>query len=122
MDHDHIRHAVQLAVQDNLDCYRACLETHTYCLQMGGKHAEPAHLRLLLDCAAICKTTSNFILRQSEFTAEVCDLGTEICLRCAESCERIGPNDEEMKLCATACHLAAEASHHLVSGQAQPSA
>lgn len=120
MDHDPITHAVQLAIQDNLDCYRACLETHTYCLKMDGKYAEPAHLRLLLDCSAMCKTTSNFILRQSEFSGEVSALSAEISLRCGEMCERINPNDEQFKLCAHACRQASEASHHIATSQIDP--
>jgi len=44
-------------------CHSTCLEmAATYCLEMGGKHAEPAHLRLMLDCAQICQTSADFML------------------------------------------------------------
>src|SRR5215217_3671660 len=48
------------------DCHKACLETAMYCLQQGGKHAEPNHVRLMFDCAEICQTSSNFMQRGSD--------------------------------------------------------
>ena len=30
------------------ECHRVCLETISHCLQMGGQHADPAHIRLLM--------------------------------------------------------------------------
>ena len=69
------------------ECYHTCIETITYCLQQGGKHAEAAHIGLLLDCAAICHTSTDFMLRSSPLHGRIC---ADACWRCAESCRRMG--------------------------------
>jgi hypothetical protein len=56
-------------------CFRlpkACLQTVPYCLQMGGHHAKPNHIRLMLDCAEVCQTSANFMLRGSDLHAYTC--------------------------------------------------
>lgn len=98
---------MQQCVQACLDCHRICLETVTYCLQMGGEHADPAHIRLLLDCAEICQTSANFMLRGSELHGPTCAVCAEVCERCAQSCERMG-DDAQMKACAEVCRRCAE--------------
>ena len=56
-------------------CHAVCLQmAATHCLQVGGKHVEPAHFRLMLDCAQICQTSADFMLRQSELHAQLCAL------------------------------------------------
>jgi hypothetical protein len=46
---------MQECIQNCLDCHAICLETAAYCMQLGGKHAEPSHLRLLPGlCADMC--------------------------------------------------------------------
>jgi hypothetical protein len=55
------------------DCHKACLQTVPYCLQTGG-HAEPNHIRLMMDCAEICQTSANFMLRGSDTRAYLCSL------------------------------------------------
>ncbi len=57
--------AMEECIQNCLDCYRVCLEMVTHCLQMGGRHAEASHIRLLLDCVEICRTSADFMLRGS---------------------------------------------------------
>ncbi len=91
------------------------METVTHCLQMGGKHAEAAHIRLLLDCAEICATSANFMLRGSELHARTCAVCAEICERCAEDCERIGPDDEMMQRCAEMCHRCADSCRRMAA-------
>ena len=34
---------MQECIQNCLDCHATCTETATYCLQMGGKHADASH-------------------------------------------------------------------------------
>ena len=46
-----------------LSCYKMCLGTAmSRCLEMGGKHLEPAHFRLMMACAEICRTSAHFML------------------------------------------------------------
>ena len=59
---------VRECLKDSLDCYQMCTETTIKCLTLGGKHAEPQHLNLLIDCAKICNTNADFILRNSTYS------------------------------------------------------
>lgn len=88
-------------------CHDICTETVTHCLEMGGDHAEPNHIRLLLDCAEICQTSANFMLRVSDLHGQVCGVCAAVCERCAEDCERFG-DDEVMKQCAEVCRSCAQ--------------
>ena len=88
-------------------CHAMCTETVTHCLKMGGKHAEADHIRLLLDCAEICQTSANFMLRGSDLHARTCGVCAEVCERCAEDCQRVDPNDAQMKACAELCRRCA---------------
>lgn len=97
---------MQQCVDDCLECHSVCLETVNHCLEMGGKHAEPGHIRLMLDCAEICQTSANFMLRQSPMHGRTCGLCAEVCLACAEDCERF-PDDPQMMACADACRQCA---------------
>lgn len=98
---------MQKCIQNCLDCHGICLNTVTYCLQQGGMHAEPAHIRLMLDCAEICQTSANFMLRGSELHLSTCGVCAEVCERCATSCEQMG-DDAQMKACAEMCRRCAE--------------
>lgn len=95
-------------IQNCTECTNACLETVQHCLTMGGKHAEASHIRMLLDCAAICKTSAEFMLGTSPFHSHVCEVCAEICRGCAEDCERTAESDETMRRCAQACRKCAE--------------
>jgi hypothetical protein len=65
-------------------------------------------MRLLADCAAICRTSAGFMLRGSNLHHRVCALCAEICRSCAESCDRVDPNDQMMKDCAAQCRSCAD--------------
>lgn len=101
--------AMQICIDACNRCHQTCLQmATTHCLELGGKHAEPSHLRLMLDCAAICQTTANFMLTQSEFHTALCVVCADICEACAESCEEVGQMDD----CVKACH---ECMHECLS-------
>lgn len=90
-----------------LECHEVCLQTVGHCLEKGGRHAEAAHIRLLLDCTEICQTSAHFMLRGSDLHTETCRACSVVCERCAEDCLRFG-NDPEMKECAEVCRRCAE--------------
>ena len=81
-------------------CHAVCLSTVAYCLERGGRHAEPSHLRLLLDCTDICRTSADFMLRGSDLHTLTCGTCALVCERCAEDCARMG-DDEPMRACAS---------------------
>ena len=106
--------SMQECIQNCTDCHRICVETAAYCLQMGGKHADPAHIRTLLDCAEICQTSANFMLRGSEFHARTCAVCAEICEACAMACAAMG-EDAQMQACAVACRRCAESCRQMAA-------
>lgn len=75
-----------------------------HCLEVGGRHVEPAHFRLMLDCAQICQVSADFMLRASVHHADVCRACAAVCAACADSCEAVGDMDE----CVQACRTCAE--------------
>ena len=112
--HHGIDDSMRSCIQECTSCHGICVETVTHCLETGGKHAEAAHIRLLLDCAEICQTSANFMLRGSEFHARTCGVCAEVCERCAASCESLG-DDQHMKDCAQACRRCAESCRQMAS-------
>lgn len=105
---------MQKCIQECLNCHSTCVQTISYCLQQGGKHAEPTHIRLLLDCAEICQTSANFMLRGSDLHGRVCGVCAEICEQCTRSCEQFG-NDPQMETCAESCRRCADSCRRMAS-------
>lgn len=91
-----------------LDCHAVCTETAAHCLTMGGENASREHQTLLADCAQACLTSAGFMLRMSENHEDYCGLCAEICLECAEDCERLASGDVTMQRCAETCRHCAE--------------
>jgi hypothetical protein len=114
MAHTHLTAEMQECIQNCLDCHRICLESVTHCLKMGGKHAAPEHIRMLLDCAGICQSSADFMLRGSEHHHDVCGVCATVCEACAKDCERLS-DDELMRECAAICRRCAESCRQMAS-------
>ena len=99
------------------ECHRICLETVATCLSMGGAHAAPEHIRLLLDCAQICQTSADFMTRGSPLHHLTCGACAEICRACADSCNKLG--GPEMQRCADLCKRCADSCERMASGAKQ---
>ena len=105
-----------LARRDCIDaclrCYRTCLEmAMTHCLQLGGRHVEPRHFRIMMACAEICRTAAHFMLMRSEHETHICRECAEICAQCARDCAALGDMEdcvEQCRLCASQCRRMAE--------------
>ena len=93
---------MQDCIDNCTDCHRICTEAAAYCLDEGGEMAIPAHIRLLLDCAQICQTSADFMLRLSDHHVMICRVCAEICEACAQACLQF-EQDEEMAQCARIC-------------------
>ncbi|HWU64491.1 MAG TPA: four-helix bundle copper-binding protein [Ensifer sp.] len=92
-------------VEACLHCYSTCLHmAMSHCLEAGGKHTEPAHFRLMMACAEMCRTSAHFMLIGTEHHRHTCRECAEICDQCAKDCERIG----DMQDCVEACRRCAE--------------
>jgi len=90
-------HEAILALQH---CHLTCASmAMTHCLEMGGAHARPQHLRLMLDCAEFCAFTADALGRKSQFHNRFAALCADICETCAKDCEALG----DMEECVQAC-------------------
>ena len=96
---------VRRCAQATADCHQYCIETIAYCRQHGGAFAAADHLSLLLDCAELCQTTTDLLLRGSDFAAELATLCAHVSEQCALSCDQFG--DRQARACAGACRRSA---------------
>ena len=103
---------MQQCVDECLSCYSICAQTIQHCLEIGGKHAEVNHIRTLADCAEICRTTADFMVRGSPLHTRTCDACAAICRACEEECRRMA-DDEMMQQCAEACRRCAESCERM---------
>ncbi len=99
--------AMESCIRDCTECARICAETVDHCLRLGGKHAEAAHIKRLLDCAQSCQLSVELMSRGSDMAARMCALCAEFCQLCAVDCERMADGDEVMKRCAETCRRCA---------------
>lgn len=105
MEHKHLSPEMESCIQECLDCHKTCLsEAMTHCLEAGGEHVEPEHLRLMMNCAEMCQTSANFMLSGSKLHHLTCGVCAQVCQACAESCEKI----EGMEECAAQCRRCAQ--------------
>src|SRR5260370_17599150 len=70
------------------DCETTCQLTLMYCLGQAGAYAEAAHMRLLLDCIAMCHTCTVLMARDSDFAGRYCTLFAFLCNPFAASCHQ----------------------------------
>ena len=103
---------LEQCMRNCMDCYSICTQTISHCAEMGGQHVEPDHLQRLRDCALICATSVDFMLRGSPACDRICAVCAEICEDCAEDCEKFR-DDDQMKKCAGACRISARACEEI---------
>lgn len=113
----HIDASMRACIDECQTCHALCLECASHCLSLGGKLAGYEHQTLLQDCADICRTAADFMLRGSALHRETCRACAEVCDRCAASCESMG-GDAMMKKCAEACRRCAESCRQMAGAAA----
>lgn len=107
---------MQKCIDDCIRCYQTCLQmAMNHCLEMGGKHVEPQHFRLMINCGEICRTAADFMLSSSPLHAQTCAVCAQVCQACAQSCEQVGDMDE----CVQACRQCAESCRKMAGGAQQ---
>ena len=105
---------LQACIDNCQSCHALCLQTLVACQEKGGRHAEPGHLRLLLDCADICRTSADFMLRRSDLHTLTCGVCAQVCERCAVSCETLR-DDDTMRACAEECRRCAASCREMAA-------
>jgi hypothetical protein len=113
-----ISDAMRGCIEECDACHDICLEGASHCLEEGGRHAEAAHIRTLLDCAEACQTAANFMLRSSTMHAMTCNTCAEACERCARSCDAFS-DDELMRRCAEICRSCADSCREMAGTKAR---
>ena len=101
-------------IQNCRDCHAICEHTVLYCLQRGGALAEAKHMQRLLDCSQMCQISEDFMLRDSPLHARICGICEQACLRCAESCEHLGM-DQQLQACAQRCRQCAQTCQQMAA-------
>ena len=108
---DEMKKCIQLC----RDCHAMCTETITYCLKLGGRHATAAHMRLMTDCAQMCATSADYMIRESPVHARLCRLCAELCTQCANDCQEISGDDQGLQACIEMCRKCASACERMAS-------
>ena len=109
----HVNAEMRSCIDRCQSCHDACVETLNHCLTMGGEHAAADHVTTMLDCAQICATSADFMLRGSTQHAGICEACAEVCEECATSCEAL--DGAEMKRCADECRRCAESCRQMAA-------
>jgi hypothetical protein len=100
-------HEMETCIRNCTATHQTCLRTVQHCVRMGGMHADPEHIRVMMDCAEICQASANFMINGSGFHPKLCGICAQICQACEENCRTYG-DDELMIACAEACRQCAE--------------
>lgn len=106
--------AMDKCIDDCQHCAALCHACVAHCLKLGGEHADPQHIALLLDCAAICEASAASMSRQSSVHGQLCAACAEICRLCEESCRALG-NEGMLKECADACRRCADSCEKMAA-------
>jgi ferredoxin len=93
------------------ECIEQCTQCHNACLALAarllredtGRHTRT--VALLLDCAQICRTSADFMLRRSPLQHLACGVCVDVCEECALACEALGT--PEAGHCADLCRRCA---------------
>jgi len=104
---------MQQCIDNCTNCHNICVETLNQNIEMGDKYGEIEHIRTLQDCARMCATSADFMLRDSDLHPKTCGVCAEACERCADSCERINQGDELMAECVEMCRKCAESCREM---------
>lgn len=96
--------------QQNVEgCIDECTQCAAECMQAAiapftGPRLKPAHRRLLIACAEICRSTARLLLGSATDHVATCGACADLCTRCAELCEHDGILEE----CAQRCRSCAQ--------------
>ena len=103
---------MQECIGNCIECYQACTTTIRKCLSLGGRHASPEHITLLLSCAKICNTSAEVMMLGTDAHTVACKACGELCAMCADECESMG---DEMKDCAESCRRCQQSCEQMSS-------
>ncbi len=107
--------SMQACIDACTKCHQTCLQmAMTHCLPMGGKHVEPDHFRLMINCAELCQASANLQLSGSVYSSRLCAVCADVCQACADSCRDLDGMDNCLLACdscAASCRNMSEMHH-----------
>ena len=101
-----MNHTYESCIEACLACAAACDYCASACLKEKDVNGMAKCAQLDMECAAICRTASQFMCLESEHANAVCQLCADICIACAEECNK--HNTEHCRRCASICRSCAE--------------
>jgi hypothetical protein len=118
----HLSNQIAETIRSLQNCHAVCSSmAFTHCLEMGGEHARPQHLRLMMDCAALCAFTADALGRKSQFHNRFAALCAEVCETCEKDCSALGDMEQCVRACldcALHCRQIARLDHKDILDQA----
>jgi hypothetical protein len=106
---------MQKCIQLCRDCHAMCIQTISHCLKLGGRHATLEHIRLFEDCAQMCVTAADYMLRESPFHDRICRVCSDLCKQCGKDCEQVARDDQMVKQCIELCRKCAGSCERMAS-------
>jgi len=101
------------------DCVTLCIASHRRCLtsarhvlEQPQLHAAAQLVALLQDCAELCQTTANSMLRGAATHTLLCNACADLCAACAQACDAY-KNDTVLTQCAATCRDCGAACRHM---------
>ena len=101
-----MEHANDSLVGVCLECVEACSFCAASCLNEENVAELTKCMQLDLECCAICKATAQLLTLQSNHSNAACQLCADICIACAEECEK--HHHDHCRRCAAFCRECAE--------------
>lgn len=86
-------------------CAQACEECHMLCMQNPDVQARINSMKLLMECAAICRQSSCFMSMDAQHSKNMCALCADVCDKCAMECGK--HKDDHSQKCAAECKACA---------------
>ena len=111
----HTDDEMQKCIQLCRDCHAMCTQTIAHCLKLGGRHAAPDHIRVFVDCAQMCATAADYMVRESPFHVRICRICSDLCKQCGKDCEQVAGDDQMIKQCIEMCRKCAESCERMAS-------
>lgn len=92
--------------------HRSCLTSARHVLEQPQLHAAAQLVALLQDCAELCQTTANSMLRGAPTHTLLCGACADLCAACAQACDAY-KNDAVLTRCAATCRDCGAACRHM---------
>jgi hypothetical protein len=119
----HPEHSASQDLADAIQLISECAQVCTMCADSCLGEPDVANLvaciRLDLDCASICRTTSEIVARQTQTPRSLVRAQLQACIEacsmCAEECEMHAEHMGHCRVCAETCRRCEQACRDLLS-------